>query len=146
VRYFLDTEFQERGHLLLPISVGIVAEDGREFYAECAEFISGQASRWVRDNVLPKLTGPAMLRPEMQAALTEFVTGDPEFWAYYASYDWVVLCQIMGGLMNLPAGWPKHINDILWLGETREQSRPDHHALRDARWDRMVWQQMKVAA
>lgn len=33
MRYFFDTEFHEDGQTIDLISIGIVAEDGREFYA-----------------------------------------------------------------------------------------------------------------
>ena len=33
VKYFFDTEFYEDGKTIDLISIGIVAEDGREFYA-----------------------------------------------------------------------------------------------------------------
>jgi hypothetical protein len=37
MRYWLDTEFIEDGHTIDLISIGIVAEDGRELYAENME-------------------------------------------------------------------------------------------------------------
>lgn len=33
MKYFLDTEFHEDGKTIDLISIGIVAEDGREYYA-----------------------------------------------------------------------------------------------------------------
>jgi hypothetical protein len=42
MKYFLDTEFAETGGTENPtidlISLGIVAEDGREYYAESSQF------------------------------------------------------------------------------------------------------------
>ncbi len=43
MKYWLDTEFIERPYSIDLISVGLVAEDGREFYAE-----SSSAARWLR--------------------------------------------------------------------------------------------------
>ncbi|MEX3669793.1 hypothetical protein AB3X82_16520 [Paraburkholderia phenoliruptrix] len=53
-RYFLDTEFTsfDAGQL---ISVAIVGEDGREFYAERSDFESSLCSDFVREIVLPQL-------------------------------------------------------------------------------------------
>ncbi|HET7322728.1 MAG TPA: hypothetical protein VFJ06_00160 [Halococcus sp.] len=33
VRFFYDTEFIDNGRIIDLISIGVVAEDGREFYA-----------------------------------------------------------------------------------------------------------------
>jgi hypothetical protein len=71
----------------------------------------------------------------------------PEFWADYASYDWIALCQIFGTMMELPEGWPMFVRDvqqtrdelvrgtgeaILWPGRAGVHE-PEHHALNDAR-------------
>lgn len=57
VKYFLDTEFIERGsgYPIDLISLGIVAEDGREYYAISTEFKPRAASDWVIENVLKGL-------------------------------------------------------------------------------------------
>lgn len=66
MKYFLDTEFIEsfyqpkilgipfgkKRHFIDLISIGIVAEDGREYYAISNEFNSNDADQWVKDNVL----------------------------------------------------------------------------------------------
>lgn len=55
MRYFLDTEFAEDGRTIDLISITIVAEDGREFYAVSTEFDAEKCNPWVKENVLPKL-------------------------------------------------------------------------------------------
>ena len=42
-RFFIDTEFVEDGKTIDLISIGIVCEDGREFYAVSTEFDGGRA-------------------------------------------------------------------------------------------------------
>lgn len=59
MRYFYDTEFIEDGHTIELISIGVVAEDGREYYAVSTEFDPERAGSWVRTHVLPKLPPPA---------------------------------------------------------------------------------------
>lgn len=63
--YFLDCEFIEgfhkptfgnRRHFIDLISIGIVSSDGREYYAISNEFNPKDASPWVKDNVISKLT------------------------------------------------------------------------------------------
>jgi hypothetical protein len=56
VKYFLDTEFIESGPgaPIDLLSIGIVSEDGREFYAESASANLALAGGWVKKNVLPQ--------------------------------------------------------------------------------------------
>lgn len=57
MKYFLDTEFIEQGHgnPIQLVSIGVVAEDGREYYAINSGFDPDSANEWVRQNVLPSL-------------------------------------------------------------------------------------------
>lgn len=64
MKYFIDTEFIEgfhkpflgkRRHFIDLISIGIVAEDGREYYAISDEFDESKASGWVKENVIDRL-------------------------------------------------------------------------------------------
>ncbi len=167
MRYFFDCEFIEDGKTIEPVSIGMVAEDGREFYAEVLDVDHSQANDWVKENVLPHLwsrapdqearrranvwsrdggMGGLLHRTQIADSLIRFVKGDkPEFWAYYGDYDWVVLCQLFGTMMDLPNGWPKFAMDIkqwaMTLGNPRlpEQKSTEHHALADARWNKQAW-------
>jgi hypothetical protein len=42
VKYFIDTEYFDREQVIDLISLGVVAEDGREFYAISTEFEPAQ--------------------------------------------------------------------------------------------------------
>jgi hypothetical protein len=141
-RLFFDTEFIEDGHTIDLVSIGVVRDDGATFYAESSEADLSKASDWVRDNVLPHLDGPAaqMTRAEIATSVIELAGTNPEFWAYYADYDWVALCQLYGRMIDLPPGWPMYCHDLRqWLDDTGryDVSQPDdatHHALADAKW------------
>jgi hypothetical protein len=37
---------------------------------------------------------------------------EPEFYAYYADYDWVVFCWLFGSMINLPKGFPMYCKDL----------------------------------
>ncbi|MGL5719532.1 MAG: 3'-5' exoribonuclease domain-containing protein, partial [Alphaproteobacteria bacterium] len=71
--------------------------------------------------------------------------GEPEFWAYYADYDWVVFCQLFGTMMELPEGFPMYCRDVkqecdrLGNPELPKQNSTEHHALADAKWTKEVW-------
>lgn len=53
--YYFDTEFIEDGVTIDLISIGIVCEDGREYYAINKDCDFSKASRWVQDNVIAQL-------------------------------------------------------------------------------------------
>jgi len=52
MRYFIDTEFQQtdgpNGLFIMPISIGVVAEDGREFYTARRRWILVSQDRRTR--------------------------------------------------------------------------------------------------
>lgn len=57
MRYFYDTEFLEDGKTIELISIGIVCEDGREYYAVAKDAPWKRINRhdWLSRNVLPTL-------------------------------------------------------------------------------------------
>lgn len=64
MKYFFDTKFIEgftqpffgkSRHFIDLISIGIVVEDGREYYAISNEFDPKKASKWIKENVIEKL-------------------------------------------------------------------------------------------
>jgi hypothetical protein len=147
MRFWFDTEFIEDGRTIDLMSIGVVSEDGRTYYAETNDWIPGKASQWVRDNVIPHLRRGAAIKPRDVIAreLVEFMGEKPEIWAYYADYDWVALCQLFGTMMALPEGWPMYCRDVKqWadmLGNPRlpKQTSQEHNALADAKWNREAW-------
>lgn len=157
MRYWIDTEFIEDGSTIDLISIGVVAEDDRELYAENSECDHSRANEWVRRRVLPYLgqgenpEGSRASRAELASRVRGFCDpvqyGKPEFWGYHSGYDWVVLCQLFGSMKALPKGWPKYCRDLRqWRDELgviklpTQRKKGEHHALADARWAREAWE------
>lgn len=146
MRFWFDTEFIEDGKTIDLVSIGIIAEDGRTYYAISSEFDPYKASDWVKENVLMKLEDiPTKSRKEIAEDIVRFVGEEPEFWAYYADYDWIVLCQLFGTMMDLPDTWPMYCLDIkqlAWsIGDPKLPQQDDghHNALADAKWNKDTW-------
>ncbi len=147
MRYFYDTEFIDNGRTIELISIGVVAEDGREYYACSTEFNPEQAGRWVRTHVLPKLPSPASQRwrsrRRIREDLEEFLGIDSdepiELWAWVAAYDHVALCQLWGPMTSLPKQITRFTRELRQFcvdsGCPRMTPRPrdTHDALVDAR-------------
>ena len=152
MRIWFDTEFIEDGHTIDLISIGMVREDGNTFYAECLECDASKASEWVKENVFPHLSRQFTSRSIIAKDIINFVGEKPEFWAYYADYDWVALCQLFGTMLELPKGWPKYCRDVKQpcddLGNPKlpEQGSSEHHALADAIWTKLAWEYLQTSA
>ena len=55
IKVFFDTEFTGLHQNTTLISIGLVSEDGRTFYAEFNDYDETQVDDWLRDNVITKL-------------------------------------------------------------------------------------------
>jgi len=155
VRFFYDCEFIEDGVTIDLVSIGVVDEEGREFYAVSTEFDPAKAGPWVRANVLNQLPPPADRawrgRDRIKADLLDFLGGpkanrdDIELWAWFAAYDHVALAQLWGPMPALPRCLPRFTRDLRqrWedVGKPRLPQPPAdaHDALADARHNLERW-------
>jgi hypothetical protein len=160
-RYFYDCEFVEDGRTVDLVSIGVVDEHGREFYAISTEFDGSRALPWVRRNVLDRLPSPGdpawrsreRIRDDLFAFLVEPLAGRPgeelELWAWYAAYDHVALAQLWGAMPALPREIPRLTKELRqrWddLGRPPLPDAADrrHDALVDARHNLARWRAMK---
>lgn len=250
MKYFIDTEFIEEPNTIQLISIGIVAEDGREYYAISKDFDLRKVwnDDWLRQNVLLSLHsqmcewlpvydktnhynrfmpfnrksianllkkygtlnekiaegiidfintrkdnfGYGIGLDAVIASLTradcwnetfyprefeyikkhntfipeniyssgfdgagyeknrEIIYNQPEFYGYFADYDWVVFCWLFGKMKNLPKGFPMYCRDIKqmldanaltenWKRENLPDPEGEHNALTDARWNKQLY-------
>lgn len=148
MRFWFDTEFIDNTHTIELISIGIVSENGRTYYAISNEFDGSKADEWVKQHVLTLLPPQSewKSRAQIKEDILIFIGNmHPEFWVYNGAYDWVAFCQLFGHIRDLPKGYPWYSNDIkqLWhmLGKPvlPEQKNAAHHALHDAEWNKTAW-------
>jgi 3' exoribonuclease, RNase T-like len=166
VTYFYDTEFHEDGRTVDLISIGIVAQDGREYYAVNRDMDVKRIRRnpWLMENVVPHLPhghgdrrnhiprrwlfdyDDPQVKPRARIAdeVAEFIIGEAELWAYYGAYDHVALAQLWGPMIDLPANVPMFTHELMQLWE--ESGKPEkpaqvggHDALVDARWNAALY-------
>ena len=153
MKIYYDTEFLEDGRSIDLISIGLVAEDGREYYAvqrrSWRQWRKVYRHDWLRENVMPSLprihgdrrlqvstrTNPMAIdfharemkpREQIRDEVRDFILAagpDVELWADYAAYDHVVLCQLFGRMINLPDGVPMWTHDFQQAWEAA--GRPD---------------------
>lgn len=178
MKYFLDTEFCENVGSIDLISIGIVSETGKEFYAlnKHCNINSAWKNKWLVDNVFVQVyteyvhgdmrnVSPfsrgsiksifnsfGLSKLEMKQGIDIFIGNDrnPEFYGYYADYDWVVFCWIFGKMIDLPKHFPMYCKDLKQMMDDRgltkewkQQNCPDpegeHNALVDARWNKKLY-------
>lgn len=163
-RYFFDTEFHDDGISIEPISLGIVDDSDRALYMEFDfdEERVRHENPWVAQNVLPLLRWPRsnrISRADGAARLADFCRSTPnrqlQFWAYNAAYDWTLVCQLFGGMTNLPDWFPHNCMDLKQVYEMlgnpdgvkpAKDEGADHNALFDARKNRQMYAALRISA
>jgi len=173
MRYFIDTEFFEQPGVLELISIALVAEDGRELYLgnrnANVEYYAHQ-NPWLAENVIPHLPPfqengsdpfwrpPHEITEKILDLTTEKKDGsateliEPEFWGYFADYDWVLFCWLFGRMVDLPSHFPKFCRDLKQLAwhlniprrHFPPQDGAEHNALEDARWNKKLYESLAV--
>jgi len=155
MKYFYDTEFHDDGNAIDLISIGIVANDGREYYAVNADAEWDRIMRhdWLPDNVVAQLPPEVewKRKAQIKAEVAEFLlaAGQPELWAWFAAYDHVVLSQLFGRMLDMPPGIPMYTHDLrAYLDYVKVKGIPaqvtgNHDALEDARHVKVVHDYVK---
>lgn len=151
MRYYLDTEFIDDGSALDLVSIAVVDDTGREYYAVSREFDAAKASDWCRAHVLSRLEPRTDRvwrdRRTIADELRAFVDAadHPIFWVWNGAHDWVVLTHLFGRPEDRPDGWPPYARELRqWSDALGNPKHPTldaalaHHALEDARWTRQV--------
>lgn len=120
VKLFFDFEFTGLHQNTTPISLGVVADNGKEFYCEFTDYDKKQIDPWLQENIIDKLTMQDE-KPETYHNLgsVTFVKGNTafirnyllewlkqftyvEFWGDCMWYDGVLLNRLLGGAFSLP--------------------------------------------
>lgn len=121
LKIFFDTEFTGLRKDTTLISIGLVSEDNRQFYAELIDYNEKQCDDWIKENVIEKLYKCGWKEREQKyipnyhlGAKLEIgkVLGNwlvqfdsVEFVSDVSHYDMVLLIDLLGGVWGLP----KHI-------------------------------------
>jgi len=161
-RIFYDFEFDESPDFgIIPISIGMIDEDGNELILVNNEFDWSECSnKWLFKNVKPYIDEmPDYLKVSKETIknkVLEFIKPSPtkeiKLYGYYSAYDHVCLCQLFGKMINLPKGLPMYTIDLKQymdyfnvtkgdLGIT--ENNDEHNALSDAKWNKQLFDALK---
>ena len=119
---YFDTEFTGLHKNTTLISIGIIADDGKEFYGEFTDYDESQLDDWIKKNVianlpLQNLGFDSYLPPfnkdkcfvrgktetivkELKEWLSQF--DEVEIWSDCLAYDWVLFNNLFGHAFNIP--------------------------------------------
>ena len=130
-KLFIDFEYTGLHQATTPISLGIISECGKTFYAEFTDYDRTQLNDWLEENVIPN-TWVDINKPitSMGEVVTEdlvshykwadvHVFGSSDYikpfleewlsqfeevviWSDCVAYDWVLFCNIWGHAFNIP--------------------------------------------
>ena len=146
---FLDTEFTDFTRPDL-ISLALVSEDGREFYAERTDYYTTRCSDFVKETVLPllgRVPGAACTQKESTDRVRDWLKQLPEPATIIFDYEWdwrLLAVAMLGRPHSKPPGdFAKQLyldSSIIShpvfeqaLDLTYTQDWPSRHALADAR-------------
>ena len=120
-KVFFDTEFTGLHQNTTLISIGLISDCGKTFYAELTDYDKSQIDEWLQENVISNL----ILDDLQQGLLAPYDKNKVEFkgskiftrellknwfaqfdsveiWSDCLSYDWVLFNQIFGHAFNIP--------------------------------------------
>ena len=124
MKIFMDTEFTGLHQNTTLISLGLISEDGKEFYAEFNDYDKSQIDDWLQKNVINNLKfnedmienadgcyiyneisteiygNNDIIKVELEKWLSQFES--VEIWSDCLAYDWVLFGQIFGHAFNIP--------------------------------------------
>lgn len=119
MKLFFDTEFTGLHKNTTLVSIGIIAENGKTFYAELTDYDQKQIDEWLEKNVIANLTIDKDSLGKFGDDANWIVRGDTEsvkyyleewlkqfekvvFWSDCLSYDWVLFNHIFGHAFSIP--------------------------------------------
>ena len=125
-KLFLDFEFTGLHQATTPISLGIISECGKTFYAEFTDYDRTQLNDWLDENIIPNtwvaINNPITsmgevigdtrwadkhvfgssdyIKPFLEEWLSQFEK--IVIWSDCLAYDWVLFNQIWGHAFSIP--------------------------------------------
>ena len=125
-KLFIDLEFTGLHQATTPISLGIISECGRTFYAEFTDYDRTQLNDWLEENIIPntwvaihepitsmgEVVGDSRwadvhvfgssdyIKPFLEKWLSQFEK--IVIWSDCLAYDWVLFNQIWGHAFSIP--------------------------------------------
>lgn len=166
MKVWYDTEFLDDGRLIDLISIGMVREDGAEYYAINAQmpWVRILQHDWLVENVVnhlpktkygvsldhehPDVKPHHVIKNEVEQFLWDGLKPEHdnvELWSWCGAYDHVALCQLWGAMVDKPFFIPHFTNEIGTLFHINNEPKinvpeGNHNALADAHYHKKLYE------
>lgn len=137
-------------NVILPAYTNAVHGDERnKLKVETFHAIRGKNNKQIAREIKEFIVGDGETTDFTSKAWKNYISSKnnpPEFYGYYADYDWVLFCSLFGRMIDLPAGFPMYCRDLKqemdrlgldkeWKDKYCPEPENEHNALADARWN-----------
>lgn len=158
---FNDADPWVQANVIMPMYIKAVSGDPRNHCtAETFQWHYGKPNKIIKEEVykfiLPYVRGLGSISNGEEIYLS---INPPEFYGYYADYDWVVFCSLFGRMIDLPKGFPMYCRDLKQIFDSKISEmeiaaigyeaavkrlknkegypvqKDEHNALSDAKWN-----------
>jgi len=116
-KIFFDCEFTGLHQNTTLISIGLISETNKTFYAEFTDYDESQVNDWIKENVISKLGkveetqrycydncrrigNKDYVQDHLREWLSQF--DQIEIWSDCLAYDWVLFNELWGGAFSIP--------------------------------------------
>ncbi len=123
-RYLKDTQDKWDGHIhtrtvaevfslgSLNMLIGFYGKSKKEIASDIISFTRPYEGKYFTRETLEELSELHNFKSDYKPLHFVVHTPQPEFYGYYADYDWVIFCWIFGKMIDLPNGFPMYCRDL----------------------------------
>lgn len=125
MKIFFDTEFTGLHAKTTLVSIGLISETGKTFYAELTDYDTSQVDNWLQENIIDNLylenkfyTVEECMKASINDNVVEIIDDNKnvkllltqwleqfdsvEIWSDCLAYDWVLFNDIFGHAFSIP--------------------------------------------
>lgn len=138
---YKDADQWVKDNVIHPLYVDTVHGDMRN-HMDARDFnrIKGKTNQHIKDDLLEFFGCGVFANGKF------FAPPGIEVYAYFADYDWVLMCSLFGRMIDLPEEFPMYCRDLKQMMDGRGLNKQwsswvcpkpenEHNALADARWN-----------
>lgn len=120
---YKDADKWVQDNVIDPLYISTVHGDGRNHCnSENFHLAYGKSNKQIAEEIVffinnegvettGSIGGVQFLSEQAKKIIRQGYT-EPEFYGYYADYDWVLFCSLFGKMIDLPKGFPRYCNDL----------------------------------
>ncbi len=99
----------DRGRFTLKEIIDIFGKSNKQIAKEIVDFVNPKCLQDLKSGLWPDMKEVETHNPD------KYGNAQPEFYGYYADYDWVLFCSLFGRMIDLPKGFPMYCKDLKQL-------------------------------